>query len=152
MVANQRPSQTTMITTSVTTAPVDNEATFGQPEEHKPAEASQEQANDPFADIVVNPIQARWKTKLANKSEQTQKAYSRHIKEFENAMNGATYLNQDDVDRYFSQLKKEDDKRPDGKQESASTKVHRISALKIYLKNCLKLSIDFSDYSIKSST
>ena len=45
-----------MITTSVTTAPVDNEATFGPPEEPDQADVFEEQAIDPFADIVVNPI------------------------------------------------------------------------------------------------
>ena len=63
---------------------------------------------------------------------------------------GDTRLDQDDIDRYFNKLRKEDDKRPDDKKESASTKGHRIAGVKIYLNDSLKLKIEFKDYSTKS--
>ena len=60
-------------------------------------------------------------------------------------------LSQDEVDRYFNKLSKEDNKRPDHKKESASTKIQRIAALKLYLIDSCDLKIKFKDYSTKSS-
>ena len=79
-------------------------------------------------------------------------AYTKHIKRFIDCTHGATNLTQDDVDRYFNKIRKQDEQRQDGKLESGSTKKHRVSALKLYLNDCLRLNIEFKDYSIKSNT
>ena len=44
-----------------------------------------------------------------------------------------------------------DDRKPLNERESEAIKVMRKSALIFYLKECLKLKIDFKNYKTKSS-
>ena len=60
------------------------------------------------------------------------------------------YFIQQDIDEYFAKKKDDDEKLPADKKESRAVKKMRKSALKFFLKDVLKLDIDFKDYSTKS--
>ena len=44
-----------------------------------------------------------------------------------------------------------DERKPENERESEATKVMRKSALTFYLKECLKLDINFTKYKTKST-
>ena len=67
-------------------------------------------------------------------------------------MHGLTFYTQEDIDDYFNLLAKADKKRAPDEKESTATKKMRKAALVFLLNTCLKLNIDFKQYSTKSDS
>ena len=92
-----------------------------------------------------------WETKLGLKRRLTASAYKPHIKEFIKAKTNSQFFTQQDIDTYFLQIKRADERKPEDQRESEAKKAMRKTALTFYLKECLKLDIDFKKYTTKST-
>ena len=108
---------------------------------------SQEPEAQPKVDSFA---EAKWEAKLQLKSTSAQISYGYHIREFQKLKGYGSIFTQQEIDEYFLQVKKADDKKPFNKKECKSTKVQRLAALKFFLHDVLNLDIKFKDYSTKS--
>ena len=81
----------------------------------------------------------------------TASAYKPHIKAFIKAKTDSRFLTQPDIDDYFATINQADERKPENERESEATKVMRKSALTFYLKEYLKLDINFTKYKTKST-
>ena len=81
----------------------------------------------------------------------TASAYKPHIEAFIKAKTDSRFLTQPDIDDYFATIIQADERKPENERESEATKVMRKSALLFYLKEFLKLDINFTKYKTKST-
>ena len=61
------------------------------------------------------------------------------------------HFSQPEIDDYFAEIKKADERKPENERESQAKKGMRKTALTFYLKECLKLDINFRKYKTKST-
>ena len=90
-----------------------------------------------------------WRTRLKIKSPSTSAMYKTYITQFLEKAGPDDNFTQGNIDEYFADLENADKKQAKKHQESTATKQLRRAALKFYLNDCLKLDINFKDYSIK---
>ena len=64
----------------------------------------------------------RWQTRLNLKSPQTVRNYKPHIVSFIDSRGKSTVFVQADIDAYFAQIKRIDDRKPENERESKSKK------------------------------